>query len=508
MATTDIPGRLADKASDWLNPILVKEARQALKSRQFIATFLLLLGVSWLASMLTIIAVSGENLSTSGKKLFWWYALVLSVAIFIVVPFTAFRSLQTERDQHTYEVLSVTTLKPRQILLGKLGSALVQMFIYYSALTPFIAFTYLLRGIDVPTIAYILLVGFIASVVVSLLALTLSTFASQRQWQVLLTLLVLGGLLTVMILASLAVSEFLRNAIPFQDPKFWFINAAILSIAVGYSLLVEQIAVAQLTFDADNRSTGVRIVTSVLVALWILCPVVAWLWFGGTSPIADEIIVVCAIQLGVIGLFFVTEPEALSRRLHRNMSRMKLRRLPALLYYPGGSRGLFYCLAHIAVALAILYATVRAFPPSTGSQTMDRAEMLSMYLIVYLGGSAALSRWGRNVWSEFRPAHARVICWALAVVLMLVPNVMELADTLKWARPWLQVLNPFDMDHVRQGDGFYLLIAGATIALLVNIPAMLRSARETLGGNVQPAETHSMSVTIPTPAASAAQASS
>ena len=188
MATTDIPGRLADKASDWLNPILVKEARQALKSRQFIATFLLLLGVSWLASMLTIIAVSGENLSTSGKKLFWWYALVLSVAIFIVVPFTAFRSLQTERDQHTYEVLSVTTLKPRQILLGKLGSALVQMFIYYSALTPFIAFTYLLRGIDVPTIAYILLVGFIASVVVSLLALTLSTFASQRQWQVLLTL--------------------------------------------------------------------------------------------------------------------------------------------------------------------------------------------------------------------------------------------------------------------------------------------------------------------------------
>ena len=32
------------RAGDWLNPILVKETRQALKSRQFVITFLLVLG--------------------------------------------------------------------------------------------------------------------------------------------------------------------------------------------------------------------------------------------------------------------------------------------------------------------------------------------------------------------------------------------------------------------------------------------------------------------------------
>ena len=40
-----------DYVTDRLNPILVKETRQALKSRQFIITFMLLLTVAWLISV-------------------------------------------------------------------------------------------------------------------------------------------------------------------------------------------------------------------------------------------------------------------------------------------------------------------------------------------------------------------------------------------------------------------------------------------------------------------------
>ena len=42
---------LADYLTDRLNPILVKETRQALKSSQFIITFMLLLTVAWLISV-------------------------------------------------------------------------------------------------------------------------------------------------------------------------------------------------------------------------------------------------------------------------------------------------------------------------------------------------------------------------------------------------------------------------------------------------------------------------
>ena len=41
-------------AGDYLNPILVKETRQALKSRQFVITFGLLLVCGWLWSMMVL----------------------------------------------------------------------------------------------------------------------------------------------------------------------------------------------------------------------------------------------------------------------------------------------------------------------------------------------------------------------------------------------------------------------------------------------------------------------
>ena len=36
---------------DWANPILVKELRQSLKSRQFVVTFMLLVTAAWLVSV-------------------------------------------------------------------------------------------------------------------------------------------------------------------------------------------------------------------------------------------------------------------------------------------------------------------------------------------------------------------------------------------------------------------------------------------------------------------------
>src|SRR4051794_41795711 len=45
-----------DRLGDRLNPILVKEARQAMKSRQFVVTFSLLLICGWLWTVLFIVA--------------------------------------------------------------------------------------------------------------------------------------------------------------------------------------------------------------------------------------------------------------------------------------------------------------------------------------------------------------------------------------------------------------------------------------------------------------------
>jgi hypothetical protein len=136
-----------ERLGEQLNPILVKEARQALKSKQFAVTFTLLLLCGWGWSLLGIAMLSpGVYYAPAGPFMLVGYYFVLAVPLLVVVPFAAFRSLASEREDGTYELLSITALSPRLIVTGKLGSALLQMMVYYSALSPCIVFTYVLRG--------------------------------------------------------------------------------------------------------------------------------------------------------------------------------------------------------------------------------------------------------------------------------------------------------------------------------------------------------------------------
>ena len=149
-------------AGDWLNPILVKETRQALKSFQFTITFVLVLVACWVVTIGGVAYHRAEHFlcgrrrhaavrgTTRSWRFRWWSSC----------RYAAFRSLAAEREDNTYDLLSITTLKPRQIISGKLGSSIVQMAVYFSAITPCLAFTYLLRGVDLPTIAVLLVYTF------------------------------------------------------------------------------------------------------------------------------------------------------------------------------------------------------------------------------------------------------------------------------------------------------------------------------------------------------------
>ncbi|MHB0960929.1 MAG: hypothetical protein ACYC6N_16575 [Pirellulaceae bacterium] len=64
---------------------------------------------------------------------------------------------------------------------------LLQMLVYYSALSPCIAFTYLLRGVDIVTILLILFYTLWASVFLSSLSLLVATASRLRHMQVLLS---------------------------------------------------------------------------------------------------------------------------------------------------------------------------------------------------------------------------------------------------------------------------------------------------------------------------------
>src|SRR5689334_6908640 len=109
---------------DRANPILVKETRQALKSRQFVITFLVVLVACWIVSFVGVAWVGPEIYwAAAGPTLLMGYFVVLTVPLALIVPFAAFRSLAAEQEEQTYELLSITTLSSRKIITGKLASA-------------------------------------------------------------------------------------------------------------------------------------------------------------------------------------------------------------------------------------------------------------------------------------------------------------------------------------------------------------------------------------------------
>ena len=251
---------LLTRLGERLNPIVVKEARQAMKSKQFVITFTMLLVFGWLWSMWNVVLIGPDIwFKAAGRQLFMGYYFILAIPLLVIVPYAAFRSLASECEDRTYELLSITTLSPRQIVAGKLASSVLQMLVYFSALVPGLVFTYLLRGIDMPTILYILAWTFAASLALSMVSLMVATLTQERHWQILLSVLLVLGL-ALMCYAGILIATgilFGMNLVS-NDPEFWAVNAFIATMYLGVFALVFLAAAAQLTVPSENRSTPLR----------------------------------------------------------------------------------------------------------------------------------------------------------------------------------------------------------------------------------------------------------
>ncbi|MFM9116779.1 MAG: ABC transporter permease, partial [Planctomycetota bacterium] len=97
-----------ERAGEWLNPILVKEARQSLKSNHFSYSFMLLLLAAVVWSFLGLFYWSSSGSLASSSTMLSGYFFMLLFPLFLIVPFAAYRSLAAEREDGTFELMSIT----------------------------------------------------------------------------------------------------------------------------------------------------------------------------------------------------------------------------------------------------------------------------------------------------------------------------------------------------------------------------------------------------------------
>ncbi len=417
-----------ERASERLNPILVKEARQALKSRQFAWTFaaMLLCALFWSYFLLTYSADT-RNADRVGMTAFAGYLVILCIPLLVIVPYSAFYSLSSERQDGTFELLAITSLNARQIVTGKLASAVLQMIVYFSALGPCIGFTYLLRGVDIATIVLALAYAFFFSLLFSSVGLFLGAVARQAGVQVGISVVFVGMLVVVTWIGLLITMDilFTGGGGATDTANYWLVHLAAVSFIVSFVVLFVKAASAAIDFPSANRSTALRYIMLGQQTLLI-----GWVTYLALNTLSDASLgiplIIAAIYWGVMGAIMTGELGKMSPRARRGLPQSALGRITLTWFNPGSGTGYVFAIANL-FAVVVVLSLLTAFLPISGApenRVVLAGWLMLAYVALYLGLGRLIILWVRR--KRFVGIYAALLLHsALAALGTLVPLAVQ-----------------------------------------------------------------------------------
>jgi hypothetical protein len=183
---------------EWeLNPIVIKELRQAVRSDIFSGMLLLLLTLLFLAS---VTSLSGQNIlirggSEMGQSMFSTCLVVLVISSLVFIPLYTGIRLALERQRT--DLIFFTPLPVTTLVHGKLLSGMCLAALFFSVCMPFMAFSSLLRGMDLVTIQFVLLLLFGATCVAILAAIAIASLPFHFFLKTFFGLAFTGGLVVL-----------------------------------------------------------------------------------------------------------------------------------------------------------------------------------------------------------------------------------------------------------------------------------------------------------------------
>ncbi|MDE0894994.1 MAG: hypothetical protein OSB10_00245 [Planctomycetota bacterium] len=347
---------------DRLNPVLVKEVRQALRGKQFRSAFLLTVMVSVIAAVSIVLVNSGgAEWSPIGPPFFQGIFMCLSIAVVGFVPMSTFTAMGAEWEENTYDLLILSHLRPRHIVIGKLLGAGAQALLYFSVFTPYIVFTFLLGGVDLKIVMISLPMLAVISFALSAFAAALSSLTDKRMARVALMVFLAATLVGACIAVISITFASIKMSIDFTayEVRLGFTAALLIALMVfGYSVAI---AIARLSHPEENHSTGLRALTSVFVIA-----VLGWIaWANSFLSQPDFVAVNAMMLIGVVTLvsiFFMTERETLGLRVKNHLPSSGILRLLVFPWLPGGARGTVWMLMTLSI---IVVASVNLMASST-----------------------------------------------------------------------------------------------------------------------------------------------
>jgi len=352
---------IAQFLDDRMNPIVVKECRQAVQNRLVMTAIILSLSVNTLITCIYLIDQYGRgpDQSTAGAQLFSVLFGILAVGSFIFVPlFIAWR-IMVERNPANIDMLYASTISASQIIRGKFLAGMALLGLIYCASLPFLTFTYLLRGIDLPTIFIVMVNSFLATSLGIMFAILAATSATTILMRIFLGIglfyagmMLIGAVMATSFAMSSGMSAIWGGS-GWAEVLLWYFGIGFFSLIFSYLL-----SVAAISPKTSNRMLSMRI---FLTASWILIGIALWLndYLAGSTPGFGGS--TFEIVWGPLSVFWfsvfmglaLTEREEWTPRVRRTIPKSLPMRFLAWLFYTGSAGGVVWCCLMIGISLLV-----------------------------------------------------------------------------------------------------------------------------------------------------------
>lgn len=371
----------------WLPPMLVKELRQGLRTRGFVASLIglhcaMIIAFLW-ASLLDVFQ---RNSALDVANAFFWS--LTGITLGLVTPLRGLGGLRAEIDARNIDLLMLTRLNSWRIVLGKWGSLMAQAGLLVLTLLPYGVVRYFFGSVDLLTDFAGLVWMFVLCGTATALMLWLSGLS-----RFLRIILVVG----FFILANVGIGPSLSGLLFYGTGRrmFWFSGdfALVLQCLILFDLVVLGVfcllqAVRRLAPPAENHSTFTR-----LLGLAPLLPLPFLLFFKRAgSAWGDGIemqsvlsligfMLVCVLELGSTQMPMAVQVRAWHGKgwLRAFLSRFLL---------PGWQSAMYFTAAGLVVFCMLTLG--RVFPDPMSRITFLKPLMLVWAAVVFPAGIMSL----------------------------------------------------------------------------------------------------------------------
>jgi hypothetical protein len=388
-----------------------------------------------------------------------------------------------ERQENNPDLLYVTALSPGRIIRGKFLCGAYMALLFFSACMPFMAFTNLLRGVDLPTVFFILVYLFLVVCAANQIAIFLACVPASRPFKILLALV--GSIASFCIVLPLVAGsfEFLRSGVgvTMSGHNFWIGTISVVGVGAALVGLFYVLSVALISPPSANRALTVRVYITVI---WLLGGVLSMAWMLRTSR--TEIIFTWAYITFALMIFSllvtISNSDAISLRVRRDIPRSRLKRIVAFIYFNGAAGGLIW----VALISVLTFFVTDIWPEGAASSSADKSRFSMFYstTMAYAFAYALMALFIHRKFLARRPPKlAGLLAVLLAGVWALAPSiVLFFLNRLSWKSiEGLQLGNIFNVASLRDNGQLiyhlYFAFAWLLVMLVINAKWFMRQAK-------------------------------